>query len=129
MFYVIHAFENKYGGYHGIEDWTIESGRTEEKANEIARELSFGVMESYSFIIDELENDVESFIDEEMNEDDIEQLRYDIYNDNIAYEIWKIRSDVYDNFSKSDCCIDDFINELHQDPEGFIEKYCENELL
>ena len=124
MWYVIHAFEEKYGGYHGIEDWTINTG-TEEEAIEEARELSLDVMNSYSFIIDELENDVEAFTDENMSEDDIEELRYDIYNENVAYEIWKIKSDVYDDFSKSDYCIDDLRDELYKDPEEFIEKYCE----
>ena len=124
MWYVIHAFEEKYGGYHGIEDWTISAG-TEEEAIEEARELSLDVMNSYSFIIDELEDDIEAFTDEDMSEDDIEEFRYEIYNENIAYEIWKIKPDIYDNFSKSDCCIDDLIDELYKDPEGFIEKYCE----
>lgn len=124
MWYVIHAFETKYGGYHGIEDWTISEG-TEEEADKEAAELSLEVMNSYNFIIDELENDVEAFTDENMSEDDIEELRYDIYNENVAYEIWKIKSDVHDNFSKSDYGIDDLIDELYKDPEEFIERYCE----
>lgn len=123
MLYVIHAFEEKYGGYHGIEDWTISAG-TEEEANEEARELSLDVMSSYNFIIDELENDIENFTDEDMSEDDIEGLRYDIYNENIAYEIWKIKSDIIKKYD-----IDTLEKWLNDNPEDFIEKYCNDELL
>ena len=123
MWYVIHAFEEKYGGYHGIEDWAISTG-TEEEAIEEARELSLDVMNFYSFIIDELENDVEAFTDENMSEDDIEELRYDIYNENVAYEIWKIKSNIIKEYD-----IDTLGKWLYDDPEGFIEKYCNDELL
>lgn len=123
MFYVIHAFEEKYGGYHGIEDWTISEG-TEEEIIEEAKELSLDVMSSYNFIIDELENDIEAFTDEDMNEDDIEELRYDIYNENVAYEIWKIKSNIIKEYD-----IDTLEKWLYDDPEGFIEKYCNDELL
>jgi len=123
MLYVIHAFEEKYGGYHGIEDWAISTG-TEEEAIEEARELSLDVMNFYSFIIDELENDVEAFTDENMSEDDIEELRYDIYNENVAYEIWKIKSNIIKEYD-----IDTLEKWLYDDPEGFIEKYCNDELL
>jgi len=123
MWYVIHAFEEKYGGYHGIEDWAISTG-TEEEAIEEARELSLDVMNFYSFIVDELENDVEAFTDENMSEDDIEELRYDIYNENVAYEIWKIKSNIIKEYD-----IDTLEKWLYDDPEGFIEKYCNNELL
>lgn len=120
MWYVIHAFEEKYGGYHGIEDWTISEGRTEEEVVEEARELSLEVMSSYSCIIDELENDIEAFTDEDMSEDDIEDLRFDIYNENIAYEIWKIDSDIIKEYD-----INTLEKWLNNDPEDFIEKYCE----
>ena len=123
MWYVIHAFEEKYGGYHGIEDWTISEG-TEEEIIEEAKELSLDVMSSYNFIIDELENDIEAFTDENMSEDDIEELRYDIYSENIAYEIWKIDSDIIKEYD-----IDTLEKWLNDDPEDFIEKYCNDELL
>ena len=123
MWYVIHAFEEKYGGYHGIEDWTISIG-TEEEAIEEARELSLEIMNSYDFIIDELEDDIEAFTDENMSEDDIEELRYDIYNENIAYEIWKIKPDIIKGYD-----IDTLEKWLYDNPEDFIEKYCNNELL
>lgn len=123
MLYVIHAFEEKCGGYHGIEDWTISAG-AEEEAIEEAKELSLDVMSSYNFIIDELENDIETFTNEDMNEDDIEELRYDIYNENIAYEIWKIKSDIIKEYD-----IDTLEKWLYDDPEDFIEKYCNDELL
>lgn len=124
MLYVIHAFEEKYGGYHGIEDWTIENCDNEEEAVSIARENSLEVINSYSLVYDELEDDIETFTDENMSEDDIEELRSDIYNENIAYNIWKIDSDIIKEYD-----IDILEKWLNDDPEDFIEKYCDNELL
>ena len=111
MMYVIHAFEEKYGGYHGIEDWSIENCNNEEEAVSIARENSLEVINSYSLVYEELE-------------DDIEQLRADIYNEDIAYNIWKIDSDIIKEYD-----IDILEEWLNNDPEDFIEKYCNDELL
>ena len=124
MLYVIHAFEEKYGGYHGIEDWSIENCDNEKEAISIARENSMEVINSYSLVYDELEDDIETFTDESMSEDDIEQLRSDIYNEDIAYEIWEIDSDIIKEYD-----IDTLEKWLNNDPEDFIEKYCNNELL
>ncbi len=124
MLYVIHAFEEKYGGYHGIEDWSIENCDNEEEAISIARENSLEVINSYSLVYDELEDDIETFTDENMSEDDIEELRSDIYNEDIAYEIWKIDSDIIKEYD-----IDTLKKWLNNDPEEFIEKYCNDELL
>lgn len=124
MLYVIHAFEVKYGGYHGIEDWSIEDRDNEEEVVSIARENSLEVINSYSLVYDELENDIETFTDEDMSEDDIEELRSDIYNEDIVYEIWKIDSDIIKEYD-----IDTLEKWLDDDPEDFIEKYCNDELL
>ena len=121
MLYVIHAFEEKYGGYHGIEDWSIENCDNEEEAVSIARENSIEVINSYSLVYDELEDDIEAFTDESMSEDDIEELRSDIYDEDIAYEIWEIDSDIIKEYD-----IDTLERWLNDDPEDFIEKYCNN---
>lgn len=124
MLYVIHAFEEKYGGYYGIEDWSIENCDNEKEAVSIARENSIEVINSYSLVYDELEDDIETFTDENMSKDDIEELRSDIYNEDIAYEIWEIDSDIIREYD-----IDTLEKWLNDDPEDFIEKYCNNELL
>ena len=56
--YVIHAFENTYGGLHGIESWMIEK-TTKEIAVEIAIDESYNVMDSYSRICIDFEEAAE----------------------------------------------------------------------
>lgn len=124
MLYVIHAFEEKYGGYYGMEDWSIWNCDNEKEAISIARENSIDVINSYSCIYDELESDIESFIDETMSEEEKEQLCEDIFNEDIAYSIWKIDSDIVKEYN-----IDVLEKWLNDDPEDFIEKYCENAFL
>ena len=120
MLYVIHAFEERYGGYHGIEDWSIWACDNEEEAISIAREISMEVINSYGCVYEELECDIEAWIDETMSEEDIEELRYDIYEEDIAYNIWKIDYDITKEYD-----IDTLERWLNDDPEDFIEKYCQ----
>lgn len=120
MLYVIYAYEEKYEGYHGINDWSIWDCANEKEAISIARENSMEVINSYSCVYEELENDVESFTDEDMSEEDIEQLRADIYEEDIAYFIWKIDSDIIKDYD-----IETLETWLCNDPDDFIEKYCE----
>ena len=119
MLYVIYAYDEKYGGYHGMSDWSIWDCKNEEEAISIARENAMDVINSFSAIYDELENDIEEYIDESMSESDIEQLRYDVYQEDIAYNIWKIDSDMTKEFD-----IWTLEKMLNYNPEDFIEKYC-----
>lgn len=119
MLYVIHAFEERYSGLHGIEDWSIWDCDNEEEAISIAKENSIEVINSYSCIYEELEMEVDEEVDETMSEEDIEQLRSDIYNEDVAYDIWKLDSDIVKEYD-----IDFLERKLVEDPEDFIEKFC-----
>lgn len=119
MLYVIHAFDEQYGGFCGIEDWSICDCENEVEANSIAWDISMDIINSFSCIYEELEATVEDNIFDDMSKDDIEQLRSDIYEEDVAYDIWKVDKDIAKEYD-----IDILENMLNNDPEGFIEKYC-----
>ena len=119
MLYVIHAADAIYGGLHGMEDWSIWQCNSEEEAVEIAIENSIEIINSFSCIYEELETEIEDNIFDDMSEDDIEQLRSDIYRNDIDYNLWEIDKDIAKEYD-----IDILEIMLNEDPEDFIEKYC-----
>ena len=54
MKYVIHAYEQSYGGLHGIEDWRAVESDCYSDVEQEAIDMSIGVMESYEFIQEEI---------------------------------------------------------------------------
>ena len=100
----IYACESSYQGLHGIEKSCVCDVRSIDEANEIGREMSEEVF--YDFI------DEEEYINENG------EIDYDLVNETLCWEIWKIK--------------DDFINIKDLDEisynagrDSFIEEYCE----
>ena len=100
----IYAYESSYGGLHGIEKSCVCDVRSINEANEIGHEMSMEVFED--------------FIDEEEYIDENGEIDYDLVNDRLCWEIWRIK--------------DDFINTEDLDEISynlniyiFIKKYCE----
>lgn len=98
--YVVHVFEGQYGGSSGIEEYYFTKLDDLKDVEDEAITASVNLMMSYSFIADTLE-------DEEV----------DIF-ENVAYTIYEI----LDYCQLSD---EDIENMISQDPEQFIEDYCE----
>ena len=60
MVVAIHAFENTYGGLHGIEHYLIVEVDNIQQAEEWASEESREVMESYSSIMEDFADSAEN---------------------------------------------------------------------
>lgn len=103
--YFIYAYEEFYGGLHGIYNYCFEECSLAQ-AEEYGREMSCEVIESYSFILDEIcgEDATEEEIDEAIQED-------------IAYEIWELRDDA-PSFEE--------LEEMNLDPQSYIDEYCKH---
>lgn len=71
--WLIHAYEGIYGGLHGIETALIVDCSTRKDAEEIAIDESYDVMDSYSHMF------------EDLDEEDREE--------NIAFDVFQIRED------------------------------------
>lgn len=100
--YVIHAFDEIYGGLHGMEDWTIEECKDENEAIDIAKDMSCDVIERYADITDILAERAEDLLSYDIEEGRInsesqrEQAFNNYYEDcvkeDIFYSIVKLNS-------------------------------------
>lgn len=100
----IYAYESSYGGLHGIESSCVCDVRSIDEADEIGHEMSMEVFED--------------FIDEEEYIDENGEIDYDLINEELCWEIWKIKDD-FINIEN----LDEISYNLGRD--SFIEKYCE----
>lgn len=94
--YFIYAYDEAYQGLHGIYDWLFFEG-TFNEACELGLDMSYDVIHSYSFLLDELNNDEE------------------LINDDLAYEVWEVQPDA-PNFT--------MLNKMDLSPEKYIEEFC-----
>ena len=104
--YFIYAYEEFYSGLHGMYDYCFDEC-TLHQAESQGHEMSYGVIESYGFLLEEIcgEDTTEEEIDEAIQED-------------IAYEIWELRDDA-PSFAE--------LEAMNLDPQSYIDDYCKHE--
>lgn len=71
----VYACEQHFQGYHGIETYDVFYDIDEEDANSNGHDMSIEVMESYSAIMDSIEEDADQWASEE-------GIAYETINDN-----------------------------------------------
>ena len=100
--YVIHAFDEIFGGLHGMEEWSMEECQSEKEAIETAKEMSCDVIDSYCDITEILNERAEDLLSYDIEEGRInsesqrEQAFNNYYEDcvkeDISYSIVKLNS-------------------------------------
>lgn len=115
----IYAYENIFGGLHGMYDYTFYEANKEKEAEEVALDLSCGVIGSYDDITEHLEEEADSYSDDR-DSDEWSSAYDEAVMQDTAYEIYALKDEVKDKTK-------DELGELvHQEGvKGFIEKYCE----
>ena len=98
--YVIHSFDEIFGGLHDMEEWSMEELPHDDEALSIAKDMSCDVIDSYSDITDILRERAEDYLSYDIEEGRItsEQQRETALNnyydecvkEDIAYEIVKL---------------------------------------
>ena len=101
--YLIYACEQRYGGLHGMYNYAVEYGITEQRADEIGHEMSIGVMESYTCIMEDLQEEAEyhadrDTIDDNEYEDLICEMIGELEEENTEWSLYRLR----DNLTEED---------------------------
>jgi len=111
--YAIKAYEDMYGGLHGMFRLLVTEGTLKEAQCE-AHELSRDVIESYSETSNRMREEAEEEYGSGYTDDDLEE----ICNNHVTYEIYRIKDDC----PLTDAEIDE---EMFQRMEEFVERWCE----
>lgn len=101
--YFVYAYDETYQGFHGIYDWIFFKG-TFKDACEYGLDMSWDLIHSYSFLIEELTKDFET------KEEKEESIKSDL-----AYEVWELRDDAPS--------IEE-LREMDLSPEEYITEFC-----
>lgn len=112
----IHAYDQMYGGLHGIEDYGVITVDSIEEAEEYGLEMSYDVINSYSDIYKEFEDSAEA---DEIERDSDEWNDYidECIQEDIAYSIYLITEE-------TDKSNEELTLEFYNDKEEFIRTYC-----
>lgn len=119
MYFAIYACDCLYGGLHGMYDCGIFKFFNTEDAIIQGREMSRQVIESYSDILDTLEDDFREYSREDMLDDELNDLWEDIVYSDISYEIRLLKSECLANST-----ITELEEEFYNDPQSFLQNYC-----
>lgn len=115
----IYAYDNLYGGLHGMYDYTFDEADNEKQAEEVALDLSCGVIGSYYGITEQLEEEA-YFCSDDRDSDEWSSAYDEAVLQDTAYEIYALKDEVKDkNWDELDELI------YNEGVRGFIDKYCE----
>ena len=109
--YFVYAYDQSYGGLHGMYDWCFMESSYED-AECTAAEMSANVIDSYSDIRYSLFDCEEEEIYERYSEEEINE----IVQEDIAFEIYEVRDDA-PSFEE--------LEAMYLDPESYIKEYCQ----
>lgn len=102
MKYAIHACEGTYEGLHGIySDFVTEVSNPRDAHDEAVAE-SLRLMESYSFIMDSLSEDVYHMYGENIDESDFSIYLEELMGMNVSFEMCRLRDDAPDDMGNLD---------------------------
>lgn len=114
MLYAIDAREQIYDGLHGIRTLIVDDFEDEQEAEGYGWEASRDLIESHCW--DYLKEEVENQIEEG---DDFDDFMQEAIDDDIDFTVYKIKKEYQKQIPE------DLEGFFYEDPDEFIEKYCE----
>lgn len=119
----IYSCEETYHGLHGIENMRVAEVATIQEADEWGRQMSEDVIESYSSVIEAIEE-----VADEVSEDRDSEEWQEAYNEELSqhleWYVYHINEDVAKDIPTEE--LDAIASRLGQ--ESFIEEYCDGEV-
>lgn len=116
MLFAIHAYEQMYGGLHGVETYLITDAVSEKEAERIAVQESYEIMDSYNDIYESFEEAAESE-GLEAYSDEWGDYIAECQADNVGYEIYPITNITNES-------IEELEKKFYNETETFIKEYC-----
>lgn len=116
MLFAIRAYEDGYGGLHGICYNEIIEEKTRKEAELYALERARELIEDYQFLLEEFEQQA---LDEGL-EPDTEEFQDYVYNcitENIVYEVYEVKR-------TKGKTLEELEEEFTEDREAFVFEYC-----
>ena len=123
-YWAIKAYDDIYGGLHGMQDINILCG-TEDEAREVASDMAFDVIDSYYDIRDALEEKVERICELEgidlADESEVDKIRGEVYDQDAQWEIYEL-----DRTKLPTVNTVKLRDMFYNNPDEFLEKYAIN---
>ena len=123
-YWAIKAYDDIYGGLHGMQDINILCG-TEDEAREVASDMAFDVIDSYYDIRDALEEKVERICELEgidlADESEVDEVREEVYDQDAQWEIYEL-----DRTKLPTVNTVKLRDMFYNNPDEFLEKYAIN---
>lgn len=116
--WAIYAYEQMYGGLHGMCDHFCVENCNEEEVHQIAFEASMEVIQSYHDIYESLDEEIEEGITDDMTEDEIAEWSDEVYEEDVDFMYWEL------NELAAGYSIQQLDEMFYNNPEEFIDKYC-----
>ena len=118
--YVVFAADQLYQGLHGMCEYFITSCATEDDVITEAREASMDIIQSYSDIYSQLQDDIEqTWEGSDYDENEYEEYCDDVFLDDIYFNYWELDESKVQGFE-----FEELEHMLERDPEEFVEFYC-----
>ena len=120
--WAIRAYDEFYGGLHGMVEYDIIEG-TEEEADACGLEMSYEVIESYMNIYNSLEDNIREYCEEEgfdydENGKEVEDIREEVYGEDTAWDIHEL-----DKATLPTLDFNELNNMFYSNPDEFLELY------
>lgn len=118
--FAIYAFEHVYEGLHGMNYQGVVEAPNESDAAAIAHEKAYELIDSYYQITDYLDDELAEVIADsprKLTEDEIEQIRWDLYREDADYEVAQLNEKYCGRLSTEE--LDETCYDI-----GFVE-FCE----
>ena len=124
----VYVCEQHFQGYHGVETYDVFYDIDEEDANSNGHDMSIEVMESYSAVMDSIEEDADQWasdegiayetIDDNEREEWMANAIAELEEENTSWYIRQLRDDLTDEDKEQISLL------LHRgDPDEIVEQY------
>lgn len=119
----IHSCEETYHGLHGIENMRVAEVATIQDADEWGRQMSEDVINSYSSILEAIE-EVADEVSEDRDSEEWQEAYAEELGQHLEWYVYHINEDVAKDISTEE--LDSIASRLGYD--YFVEEYCNGEV-